>query len=261
MGGADGSMQADAAGRKLASIEQALRAEIVRLGSHLDTERGSSALMSDDEARANASRVRAQIVEAMQKRGLQPIVDECEAKAIEAARAVADEVDLGDFTADVSKDIERIVSGQMDDVAKAFDKAADEIAEAMRLGITTGAPLDEAIAEVARIAEVTVRQAQAAVDTAIMGSARDIALEGAKESQAAIGETIVMTLVGPSDAKTRPFCRRYLGRAVALDDLGSLDNDTDLDADIFAGGYNCRHTWSAMTLADAQAGGIDVVKP
>jgi hypothetical protein len=262
MAGADGSIQADAARGKLEEIEQALRKEITRLMLKLDTERGGSELMSDREALANATKVRAQVLDAMKERGLKAIVDEAEARAIEAAQAVADDIDFGDFTPDISKDLERIVSGRMDEVTKAFKEGSMEINRAMRLGVTTAAPLDEAIAEVARVMETTIRQAQAAVDAAIMGCARDISVEGAKESQASSGETLVMVLTGPLDQKTRDFCRRHVGRAVLLDELSDLDNDTDgeLPADIYAGGYNCRHTWAAMTLADAEAEGIAVVK-
>jgi hypothetical protein len=89
-GAADGSMQADAAKAKLEEIERALRKEIVRLTSQLDTERGGSGLLSDAEARANATKVRQQVIAVMEERGLKVIIDETERLAIEAAEAVAD---------------------------------------------------------------------------------------------------------------------------------------------------------------------------
>lgn len=47
--------------------------------------------------------------------------------------------------------------------------------------------------------------------------------------------------LGPDDSITRPFCRERVGNIYTLDEIDSWDNDTDLPADIYLGGYNCRH--------------------
>jgi hypothetical protein len=260
MASEDGSAAADAAKRALEQIERALIKQITALVSKLDTERGDSALLSDKEALANAAKIRSQIVRAMEEQALASIADATDKAALDAARAVADSLDMGDFNPDVVREIEGIINGQMAEVTDAFSKGADQIAEAMRLGVTTGDSLDSAIANVADAVHASFAKAQAAVDSAIMGAGRKVAVSDAQTAQDAAGEPMVMLYVGPSDQKTRPFCSEYVGKAVRLDDLGKLDNDTGLDAETFGGGYNCRHSWAAMLQSEAEAQGIEIVE-
>lgn len=62
--------------------------------------------------------------------------------------------------------------------------------------------------------------------------------------------------VGPDDDATRPFCEDVLHSRnppiYTSDEISQLDNGQGLDVDVYRGGYNCRHQWSALTLEVAR---------
>lgn len=249
---------ADRAARELARIERVLIEQIKKLTAKLDTRQGE--LVSDREARANASKIRGQIVRALEEKGLQSIAKEADRAALEAAEAVAKEIDFGEFDPDIAREIEQIINGQMQEVADSFAKGADEIGEAVRIGVARGDDLQSLIEDVSQKIGATFAQAQSAVDSAIMGASRKVRIVDAEDMQESAGERIVMVYVGPDDKKTRPFCKEYVGKGVYLDDLPKLDNGTDLPADVFCGGYNCRHGWASLTESIAVSRGIEIVE-
>jgi hypothetical protein len=257
---ADGSEQADKAKAQLARMADALQRQIDRLLLKLNTVKGDEQLESDKDNLANARKVRAQITEALES-DLRSVADLASKAAGDAAEAVAAESESGfSFDADASREIEKIVDGQMQEVADAFSKAADEIGEALRLGVSTGADLSGVIEEARAKIGTTFLKAQAAVDSAIMGAGRQTQINDAQAAQDAAGEDIVMLYVGPSDQKTRDWCADMVGKAVRLDDMGGLDNGTDLEAETFGGGYACRHSWTAMLKSEAEAQGIEIIE-
>jgi len=53
---------------------------------------------------------------------------------------------------------------------------------------------------------------------------------------------------GPKDSITRPFCRKLVGKVVSASDMNKLSNGTPgSSALIQGGGYNCRHSWTAVS--------------
>lgn len=53
---------------------------------------------------------------------------------------------------------------------------------------------------------------------------------------------------GPKDAITRPFCRKLIGKVVSSNDMKNLNNGlTGSSALMQGGGYNCRHSWTAVS--------------
>ena len=47
--------------------------------------------------------------------------------------------------------------------------------------------------------------------------------------------------LGPDDDITREFCQERVDRIFTQEEIDSWDNGTDLPANIYCGGYNCRH--------------------
>lgn len=53
---------------------------------------------------------------------------------------------------------------------------------------------------------------------------------------------------GPKDQVTRPFCRKLVGKVVSASDINKLNNGVaGSSALIQGGGYNCRHSWTAVS--------------
>lgn len=251
MPGADGSLQADRAREQLEELRAALNREIARLLHQLNTGNGTDALVRDRESLAVMSRVRDEVVAKLRESGV-VITSVTEEGAADAARAVAEKYDFGDFTPDTSKHLEQIVREQLKEVTDAFKVAEKEIVRAMRIGSRTSAPLGELIDKVAQEIDTSFAKAQASVDAAIMGSGRALVVNSVKEANADGGAQIGFRLIGPMDGKTRAFCRALVkqtrAKPVTQAELEALDNGSDLAPEFFGGGYNCRHTWAPALI-------------
>lgn len=260
MAGADGSIQADEVRARLEKLRELTNAEISRLLMRLDTERGGAELLSDKQALATVSKVRAQIVRLLEERG-GAIITQTELAAADAASAVADGVDLGAFSPRTTQDIARLVGAQSDDIVATFGDASRAVGEAMRAAASSGAQIHELIDEVAQVVDTTYLRAMAAVDAAVMASGRAVVLQAGEDMGAELGTITVYRYLGPDDGKARPFCRSHVDKAYTRAALDSEDNGPNQPKPVsqYLGGYNCRHSLVALTLEEAQARGVEVV--
>lgn len=53
--------------------------------------------------------------------------------------------------------------------------------------------------------------------------------------------------IGPADAKARPFCRQHLGKVYTRAEIDDLDNGQLPNVFLTAGGFNCRHSFVAIS--------------
>jgi len=164
----------------------------------------------------------------------------------------------------VRRELDAIVRGQVADVVKVFDVAADEVRRAVNAGVTTGGNLGDLVAEVADRMGVAFFRATAAVDSAIMAVGRRAVVSAAEVQAKELGVDVVYAYVGPTDAKNRPFCAIWMGRAdgvrkaVTREYMARLDNGQGLAVEDFCGGYNCRHSWAPIPRERAVARGFVV---
>lgn len=252
---------ADRARDQLNELRGILNRRIAALLMELSKEGDSARLSRTKESLATASRVRQQILAIMIREGLQPTVTTVEANAAAEAQDIAREVNLGDFNGNAVSQLEAIVSGQLTDITATFRAANEEIAAAMRAGITTGSNLQDVINEIANILDTTFSRAQAAADSAIMAAGRQVTLAATEQASQVTGEVYVYVYTGPDDMKIRPFCSEHIGKAYTLGALEKLDNGDGQPKPVSAylGGYNCRHTLSPMPLIDAVDEGLEVI--
>lgn len=253
----EASRAADETKRELARLHRETVADIRRLLAALDTAQGEARLLKTADALATATRVRRQIEQGMREAGVSTR-GIAESGIIRAAEAVAGQVDLAEFSPRIRDTIDTITGPLLDDVVGVFGEAAAEVAKAVRSGVATQGNLAALIDDVARIVDTTAMRAQAAVDSAIIGTGREMVVDGAERAQEQSGEAWGMLYTGPMDAKTRPWCRPRVGVVFPLIALKTMDNGTDLPAATFGGGYNCRHTWTPMPLADARQRGLRI---
>lgn len=253
-----GVPQADKAVTYMAEILAKLNGEIRALVTQLDTERGGAGLISDKQALANAARVRQQILALVAERQGQ-VIDVLEQGVAAAADAVAAANDLGDFSAQATRTLQEIADGRADEVAAAFQKGQRQIAEAIAVGLTTGADLSDLIDQVAREVDTSFARAQSAVDTGIVGAGRAVTMRAGREADTDPRDPIVFRYVGPNDSKTRPFCRPILGQCFSDAAISRLDNGQGLAVDTFGGGYGCRHSWSPILTSEARLQGYTIV--
>lgn len=250
---------ADAARRDLELLRQRLERELMRILSALDTERGSPALIGDQQARKNAAAVYRQVEAMLKEQGVTTIRSVLVDRTLQAIDAVAPgQV----WPPNVRRELEAIVDRQIADVVDVFNVAASEVRQAVNAGVTTGGNLGDLVAAVSDRMAVAFFRATSAVDSAIMAVGRRAVVAAAKE--VAADADIVFAYVGPTDAKNRPFCAKWMGRedgvrkAVTAEFMDTLDNGQGLDVADYCGGYNCRHSWAPLPRDRAVARGFVV---
>lgn len=127
--------------------------------------------------------------------------------------------------------------------------AAEALRKAMLVGVTSHAPREDLVEQLARRAEITLRQAVTEVDTGIMVFARESLTTTAEEAGFDL-----FRCDGPDDGITRPFCAEHVGRVYTAGDLDAEDNGQGLaPTSRFLGGYQCRHALSPVTVEEALA--------
>lgn len=127
-----------------------------------------------------------------------------------------------------------------DDAARAVQRVALDGTLGLR-------PVDWLRLDVARVLEVTQRQARTMYDTAVSVFARQV------EQTTSTGEPSELFLyVGPVDEKARPFCRDWIGKVRSREAITALDNGQLPDVFLTGGGYNCRHLWKLVSVLDEE---------
>ena len=253
MSGADAAGPiADSAIGDLRAVRDALQRDLLRILLQLDTEPGEDSLVRRQGQTAVA--VYSQVERRLAALGDQ-VASVAGSRAVEAVAAVVG-APPSTLPLDVRAELDQIVNGQIGDVVSVFRAANDEIRQAVARGVTTGGSLADLVSAVSTQMDVTFRQAQAAVDAAVMAAGRRAVVSIALDVEEATDEQMVFVYVGPKDAKNRPFCRAWVGKAVV--DPRKLDNGQSLPVEDYCGGYNCRHSWAPTPIPLALENGYRI---
>ena len=253
MSGADAAGPiADSAIADLRAVRDALQRDLLRILLQLDTNPGEDSLVRRQGQTAVA--VYRQVDQRLARLG-DEVANVAGARAVEAVAAVVG-APPATLPLDVRAELDTIVNGQIGDVVAVFRAANDQIREAVARGITTGGSLADVVAEVADRMDVTFKQAQAAVDAAVMAAGRRAVVSIALDVEQATDEPMVFVYVGPKDQKNRPFCAKWVGKANV--DPRKLDNGQGLPVEDYCGGYNCRHSWAPTPLPLALKNGYRI---
>lgn len=252
-GAALAGVVADAAVEDLRRLELALERDLLRLLLSLDTVPGEDSLVRR-QAQTSAA-VLAQVRRRLEAEGeaIRGVVGQ---RAIEAVGAVLG-APPATLPLSVREELDLIVSNQLEDVVRTFRLAVPEMREAVARGIASGGSLADVVEEVRARLATTYQRASAAVDAAIMAAGRHAVMAAAKAVEGDLD--LVYVYVGPRDAKNRPFCRAWVGKAVT--DPARLDNGQGLPADDYCGGFNCRHSWAPTPVETAVREGIPIYRP
>jgi hypothetical protein len=257
-----GSEQGDAAIARLQEIVDAAEKEVARLMSQMSTSKGS--LTSSEEAIANNRAVASQVRAAIAK-----LADASRAVGVAAAKpATASEASRLGLTLDPAAQtiIDTVVEDRLKEISGVWGDAADEVARATRVAITTSGSIDTLVLDVQGKMRGTLSQAQSAVDSMAMAAGRQVTVIQAEDAAADLGEDVAYVYGGPADRITRPFCRRHLTsttrQVYTLAALDALDAGAGQPGPVSAymGGYNCRHNLSPISIAEAKRAGYTVIR-
>lgn len=94
--------------------------------------------------------------------------------------------------------------------------------------------------------------AKTELNTALQGFNRSVTLKKADD----LGIELFL-YAGPDDDEIRDFCEYKVGNIYTLDEIQSWDNGQGLPADVYLGGYNCRHRLDPVSLELARELGYE----
>ena len=161
------------------------------------------------------------------------------AAAVASRRIVQGASGLGRVTTARLDGLARLMAADLLGIGEA---AAGKLWRASALAIYSGQPPAQILATLAKELDKTKAQAQSLFDTQVSIVGRQIVAEAdrAEPDQAYL-------YVGPVDGLVRPFCEQQLGLVSTKDAIDALDNGQLPNPFLTGGGYNCRHSWMAVS--------------
>lgn len=214
----------------------------------LDTDEGNI-----EHSRFNAKQIanaRRRVREAAKKHGVPAVLKALRKDLPRLLREAIDEVDLGDFTPEIEKDLQRVLAGQEREIARAIvDGTGDEVARAIRHAVTGAGKTTVAktTAAVARALDTSLGRAAVAIERGVREFRETAVIEtGARGAAAFDDDTIVYRYTGPDDAVIRPYCAARVGRYLDVEQARDLDPRER---------FNCRHSPAPLLLSVAKRRG------
>jgi hypothetical protein len=107
-------------------------------------------------------------------------------------------------------------------------------------GLFSQRPLNGILDDLATTLDVEQSEARTLYDTTVNVFGRQV--EAVKSTP-----SDVYAFMGPADVKLRPFCRERVGKVYTRQDIDAMDNGQLPNVFLTGGGYNCRHTFVAVS--------------
>lgn len=117
--------------------------------------------------------------------------------------------------------------------------------------------LAQASAELSARFSVARGQAKTLVNTALAAVQREINVQVGTRLES-IGVDVYYVYQGGIVDDTRDFCKKHNGKAYTKKQIGKMSNGQGLNVFKYGGGYNCRHSWFAMSKGAIEAANIEV---
>jgi hypothetical protein len=221
--------------RVLRDLERELRVLAI------DAQKGSVSAL----ARAvRAGRLRKQILTALEASGYSRLADTSTAfrfdRIIAQVERLRGAAQLARFT---SADMTRIVAlkqlAQMD-ILQQGEFIAASVWRTFTRGLFSQRPLTGILDDLATTLDIEQSEARTLYDTTVNVFGRQV--EAVKSTP-----SDVYAFMGPADVKLRPFCRERVGKVYTREQIDAMDNKQLPNVFLTGGGYNCRHTFVAVS--------------
>lgn len=245
----------DAVGADMERVLSRLTAQIARLLGTLETATSAGILRATNADLGRALRLRTEIVTLLDRAGFAEVVAAMPdaltplAERLLRGRSVA--ASAARITPISLQTLEALQVVQQADLLALGDDVAREAWRSILDGVLGTRPVDTLADEIADQIQGSARQARTIVDTGVTVYSRQVRELGLDPAP---GDRYLY--LGPSDARTRPFCRALVGQVRTRAEISALDNGQLPTVLLTGGGYNCRHTWhfiGSAALADLEA--------
>jgi len=119
---------------------------------------------------------------------------------------------------------------------------AMQLWRAAALSVYSNQPAPALVASLQKVLDKSLAQAQTLFDTSVSVLGRQIVAAEPKES-----EQQAYLYVGPVDGVVREWCLAHLGKVFTRDKIEAMDNGQIPNPFMSAGGWNCRHSFMAVS--------------
>jgi hypothetical protein len=128
------------------------------------------------------------------------------------------------------------------DLLGAGDELAHALWRTLAQGLYSQRAISDLMADLADAVDVEESRLRTLYDTTVSIFTRQVeALKSTNTPEE------VFAYIGPVDAKLRPFCRAHVGKVYDRKAIDAMDNGQLPNVFLTGGGYNCRHTWQAVS--------------
>ena len=145
-----------------------------------------------------------------------------------------------------NKWLEQMINFDEGLIANKVYQVTDSLSSTLMRQVITGARFDTS-ALIEDFGGTLANQITAEMNTATSGFYRSVTQAKAKEL-----DVEYFVYVGPLDGITRPFCKSRVNKIYTRAQIAKWDNGTKLPADVYGGGYNCRHDLVPMSKERAE---------
>lgn len=115
---------------------------------------------------------------------------------------------------------------------------------ALARGLVSQRTTPDLLEDLAEALDVSHHEARTLYDTTTSVFARQVEALKARPDD-------VYAYLGPADVKLRPFCRARVGKVFTREEIDAMDNGQLPNAYLTGGGYQCRHSWVAVSKVSA----------
>ena len=191
-----------------------------------------------------AAKLRRQIQTALKEAGYESLAERATSVSLDALvaqmEALRGAARLAAFT---TPDLTRILALKelaKLDVLQQGQIIAQALWRTLAYGIFSQRPIRDLLDDLADAIDVELHEAGTLYDTTVNVFARQVEAMKSKEDD-------VYAYLGPADIKTRPFCHQHLGKVYTKPEIDAMDNHQLPNTFLTGGGYNCRHSWIAVS--------------
>lgn len=185
--------------------------------------------------------LRADLRNALSSAGYSDLVTRAAIDVVERMAAQAAVVQAGRLGRSTPARLKALAELFRADLLGVGDALAHQVWRAAVVATYTRRPATAIVAALARAIEKSRAQAQTLFDTQVSVIGRQIVAEEAQEP----GQAYLY--VGPSDGRVRDWCLDHLGLVMTRPSIEALDNGQLPNPFLTGGGYNCRHSWMAVS--------------
>ena len=226
---------------QIAAREAQVAAFVAKLDRFLDAnlQQILGEIETGDVKGVEAANVLGGIMRELKAKGLRAEVGKLEAiygSELRAVREALDDASAADVLTDVDYQLtETLITFDVQKVENRIVTHVDDLRSTIMRSVIVGETPDirqlreDFGSGIAANIETEVR-------TGVQGFNRTLTLAKAEEA-----DLDLFIYLGPDDKITRPFCDARVGKIFTRKEIAQWDNGQGLPADIYLGGYNCRH--------------------